>query len=242
VPVAELAQPLHELGRRHVEATFTLHRLEQDRGDARGLDVALEEGLQALERLLHAHAVQRVRERGVKHVGREGAETRLVRIHLAGQRERHERAPVKAAAEGDHSRPAGGGARDLDRVLDRLGPGRHQQGLVRARSRGERVQPLAQGDVRLIAGDLETGVGDAVELRARSLDHARVTVARIEHADAAGEIHETAAGDVPQQRVLGTVDEHGMGHRDAAGDRGLAPGEQGFVGVHVGFLTDNILL
>ncbi|EWM43379.1 hypothetical protein D556_2799 [Bordetella holmesii 41130] len=44
--IAKLAQCDHEFGRGYVETAFTLHRLEDDRRHALGIDVDLEEQVQ----------------------------------------------------------------------------------------------------------------------------------------------------------------------------------------------------
>ena len=49
VLVAELAQRLQKLRRRDVEAALAHHRLDDDRGDARRLDVVLEDVLERVE-------------------------------------------------------------------------------------------------------------------------------------------------------------------------------------------------
>jgi hypothetical protein len=118
------------------------------------------------------------------------------------------------------------GAGDLDRVLDRFGAGRHEQRLLRTGARRQLVEPLAQLDVGLVARDLETGVGQLVELLADGLEHLRMPVSRIEDRDAAGEVDVTASVRVPQQRIFSAIDEYGMGQRDAAGYGGLASLEQ----------------
>jgi hypothetical protein len=64
-----------------------------------------------------------VRKRHAVDLGREGPETRLVRMGLRGQREREERPPVEAALERDHGRPLRVRAGDPDRVHRRLGAG-----------------------------------------------------------------------------------------------------------------------
>ena len=63
-------------------------------------------------------------------------------------------AAVEGAAEGDHAGPPGRGAGDLDRVLDRLGAGGEEGGLLGVRARGQRVEPLGQRDVALVGHDL----------------------------------------------------------------------------------------
>ena len=92
-------------------------------------------------------------------VGRERAEALLVGHDLAGQRHAHEGAAVEAAGEGDDGRAAGGGARDLDGVLDRLGAGGEEASSSwRNRHWRSCVQPLGQRDVALVGHHLEAGV------------------------------------------------------------------------------------
>ena len=170
--------------------------------------------------------MQRVWKRRMVDLGGVGAEARFIWIDLAGQRERHHRAAVKAAGEGDHRRAAGGDARDLDGGLDRLGAGRHQDGLVRSLARRERIQFFAERDIGLVGRDLETGVGDLVELRAHGLEHVAIAMAGVEHGDSAREIDVAAPVAVPEERVFGALDEDRMHHRHAARDGGLAPFDQ----------------
>ena len=58
----------------------------------------------------------------------------LIRRVLAGHREREQGAPVITMGERDDRRTARILARDLDRVLGRLGAGRQQQRLFRDRA------------------------------------------------------------------------------------------------------------
>ena len=104
VLIAEPAERLQELRRRDVEPALAHHRLDDDRRDPRGLDVVFEELLDRGQAVGDADPVIRDRERRVIDLGRERPERRLVRRNLAGERHRHERAAVEAAAEGDHTR------------------------------------------------------------------------------------------------------------------------------------------
>ena len=69
------------------------------------------------------------------HLGREGAEPRLVGHGLAREAQAQQRPPVEAVVEGDDPAPAGGVAGHLHGVLDGLGPGVHEERplLVHAR-------------------------------------------------------------------------------------------------------------
>ena len=104
--------------------------------------------------------------------------------------------PWKRALEADHRRAAGVGARELDRVLDRLGARVEEGGLRRAVEGGQREQALGELGVDLVGDDSEVGVGEALELLLRRLDHLRMGVADVQAADAAREVDERVAVDV----------------------------------------------
>jgi len=75
------------------------------------------------------------------------------------------------------------GARELDRVLDRLGAGVEERRLRRAAERRQLEQPLGERDVDLVRDDREVGVAEALELLLRGLHDARVRVPDVEAAD-----------------------------------------------------------
>ncbi len=104
---------------------------------------------------------------------------------------------------------------------------------MRARAGRELVQALAERDIGLVTGDLEAGVSDFLELRTHGCEHARVAMARVQHRDAAGEVNVPVSVRVPQQRILGALDENRLRHRDAARNGRIAPRDQGFVVFHV---------
>ena len=104
---------------------------------------------------------------------------------------------------------------------------------MRAGAGRKLVQPFAERDVGLVAGHLEAGVRDLFELRAHGLEHARMAMAGVQHGDAAGEVDVAVAVGIPQQRILGALDEDRLRHRDAARHGRIAPRDQGFVVFHV---------
>ena len=144
--------------RRDIEAAFALHRLDHDAGDARRIDVGLEQRLQCLQRILDRHAMQRVRERARDRPrprrGRRPCRAAPCRSSpWSGWCGRGRRRRRRSTA-----RAVGVVARDLHRVLQRLGAGREEDRLLREVAGCQLVQPLGQLDVGLIGHDLERRV------------------------------------------------------------------------------------
>ena len=137
VLVANLAQRRHEIARRFVEPALALHRLKDDRSNARWIDIGLEQAVERGKRIGDGDAVQRYRKRRVENIARHGAEADLVGHDLAGQRHAHEGAPVETAGKGDDCGAAGGMAGDLDSVFHCLGAGGDEDGLLVSLARNE---------------------------------------------------------------------------------------------------------
>ena len=109
-------------------------------------------------------------------------------------------------------------ARELDRVLDRLGAGVEEGRLRRAGERRDRDQPLGERDVDLVRHDREVGVREVRELLLRGLDELRVRVPDVEAADAAGEVDERVAVDVGERRASPLLDDDRERDRERVGD------------------------
>ena len=231
VLVADRAQRLPHLGRDGNVAAFAQHRFEDDRGDAARVRIGQEQRLETLDRVLDRDAVARIGEGGSEDVGGEGTHVLLVGADLAGHAQRQQGAAVIAAGEGDDAGTAGGGAGDLDRVLDGFGAGGDQQGLFRMIAGGQRVQLFRQRHVGLVGHDLERGVRIEVFLRLGGGHDRRVTVAGVEHGDAAGEVDVAVALDIPELGILGAGGKDRRGRGDATRHGGFAAGEQGGVGL-----------
>ena len=184
----------------------------------------------ALDALLDpgsARPPEHVRDGEAVHLRGERAEAVAVGGGLAGERQGQERAAVEAGIEGQHRGPPGGAARDLDRVLDRLGAAGEERRLGRAGNRDDLAQLARQRHVRLVGRHHETGVLELLHLRARAVQHARRRVTRVQAADAAAEVEELVAVDVDEQRPFSALEEDPVPRlRDARRDPAPALLEQ----------------
>ena len=167
-----------------------------------------------------------IRERHAPDVAGERAVSGLVGMHLAGEREREQRAAVEAVFDAHHAGTSGGVARDLDRVLDRLGAAVHEERLLGERSRRQRREPLRQRDVTLVRRHREGGVGEAIRLPVQRVEHVRVGVADVHHPDATGKIEVHVAVDVGDADAVGGGGKHRRRMRDAARHRRLPSDHQ----------------
>ena len=123
--------------------------------------------------------------------------------------------------EHDDGRAAGVGARDLDRVLERLGAGVDEQRLLlRATARGDLGEAAAHVDVRLVHADDEALVEVAVHLLVDGGHGGRQTMPRVVASEAPGEVDVALPVDVPDAGAFGPVD-HERRSRDPAGDVAL---------------------
>ena len=216
----ELADSVHPLGGGHHESALALDGLEDDRGHVLCGDVRRQHPPQRVERLsgrVGARPPVRVGERRAVDLGGERAHPGLVRMLLRRERHRHQRAAVERAVEGDHRLASRGVPGDLDGVLDSLGAGVEERGLLGARDRRPLEQPLGELDVGLVRQDREVGVEEAVDLGMQGRRHARVRVADVQAADAARPVEERVAVDVGDRAAGAPIDHHG---RDEALRRG----------------------
>ena len=128
---------------------------------------------------------------------------------------------MEGAFERDHPGPLRVRARELDRVLDRLGAGVEEGRLRGAGERRHREQPLGELHVDLVRDDREVRVREARELLLRGLDDSRVRVPDVQAADAAGEVDERVAVDVGDRRAAALGCEDRMDERERSGDHAL---------------------
>ena len=161
----------------------------------------------------------RAAERDAVDLRCERAEARLVRMRLRRQRHRQKRAPVERALEADDALPLRVRARELDRVLDRLRSRVEERRSRLAVDGRELDQPLRELDVDLVRDDREIGVAEPRELLLRRRDDARMRVADVEAADAAGEVDEGVAVDVGERRAASLRDHDGKEDRERLRDR-----------------------
>ena len=126
----------------------------------------------------------------------------------------------------DHGGTPGRGARDLDGVFCRFGPGGKEYGLGFATKGCKRVQPLGEFDIGFVGRDLKRGMGIEAKLFFNSSQDFWMTMAGIEYRNAAREIDISPALDVPQLRVIGLCGKDRIGGRHATGHGPLAAGEK----------------
>ena len=125
---------------------------------------------------------------------------------------------MKRILEDDDGLPARCRARDLDRVLDRLGTGVHEDRALLAHSaRRELREALAHVHERLVRADHEALVEIAVGLGLDRFDDGGMAVTRVLAPDTAREVDVHAAVDVGDARALGLRDDESR-CRDARRD------------------------
>ena len=94
------------------------------------------------------------------------------------------------------------------------------------RERRELDQPLGERHVDLVGDDREVGVREALELLLRGRDDARVRVADVEAADAAGEVDERVAVDVGERGAAALGGDDREVDRERGGDERCDAGRE----------------
>ena len=112
---------------------------------------------------------------------------------------------MEAALERDHRGPLRVRARELDGVLDGLGAGVEERRLRGAGERRDREQPLGERHVDLVRDDREVGVEEARRLLLHRLDDARMRVADVQAADAAGEVEKVLPSTSVERRAVASA-------------------------------------
>ena len=137
---------------------------------------------------------------------------------------------MEGAVEDDDRLAPGGGAGDLDRVLDRLGARVQKQALLlAAAARRELGEPTADLDVGLVHPDHEALVQVAVDLLVDGGDRGGKAVAGVLAAEPSGEVDVRPAVDVLDPRALGPGNDERR-RRHAGGDVALARCDDGVGG------------
>src|SRR5215208_3546058 len=217
--------------RERYEAALPADRLDDDRRDAARVHRAHERLLYSREAVALATAGTVLAHRAAVSVGRrhpidlgdERPEAPLVRVGLAGKGHREHRAAVEGVLEGDHRGTPRVVARDLDRVLDRLGPVVDEERALLGTTGDQSVEPLGQLYVALVLGDVEAGVGKPLGLLLDCLDHPGICVPDVHHPDAAAEVYEGVAVDIGEQGPLRFIGEHRRRDPDARRDGAVPP-------------------
>ncbi len=182
VVACPIGQRRKETGCGHDESAFALDRFDHDRRDVLRAHLLLDQrdgatrGLLAGERgaVVSESFPEGIGHRHPVHLGRERAETVLVRHVLRGHRHRQVRAAVVGVIEHHDGIAAGGAARDLHRVLDRFGATVEQHRALGVVTGGQFRESLGDLDVPLVRGDHETGMGESPGLFPNCLDDSRI--------------------------------------------------------------------
>ena len=181
----------------------------------------LKSSFKRCDRVVRGHAAIGIRGRCAVHLGRERPEALLVRDDLRGHRHGEQRPAVERVVEDDHGRAAGRDARDLDRVLDRLGARvQEQRLLICTPTRRQLGESPTHFDVRLVHADHCALVQITIDLLVHRFDDGRERVADVGTTDPAGEVDVLTSVDVPDAGSFGAVDEDRLG-RDPASDVAL---------------------
>ncbi len=210
------AQRLHKRRTGRQEAAVALHRFDNDRRHALRRDLHGEKLIQRLQAVYFRYAVQRIRKRQAIDIRRERAKILLIGLAHTGQGHAQQRTPVKGAVESDHAGAIGVRASDLNRVLYRLCAAGKEDALVGFLAADQLIKPLRQLDIARIGHHLKTGVGDQAQLTRYRIDHRRMVVPDVEHADTADEVEITVALDVPDFAAPGALNHQRMGGHHAA--------------------------
>ena len=136
---------------------------------------------------------------------------------------------MEGTAEGDDATATGGGAGNLDGVLDGFGTRGDEDGLPGTVDGHDLVETLGQTHIAVIGGDLVAHVRELLELLARSPDDLGMAMAGVDDGNAGRKVDVAAAFGVPEFRVAGTFCEQGGHHAHAAGDGGSPALGQGFL-------------
>ena len=128
---------------------------------------------------------------------------------------------MEAVLEDDDAGASGRRARDLDRILDRLGARVHEDRLLALAGAGRVLcEPAAHLDVGLVRADHEALVEELVDLLVDRRDDRREPVPRVLARDPAREVEVDRAVRGLDLRALGAHD-HEPGSRDASRDVAL---------------------
>ena len=165
-----------------------------------------------MNRVVRGDTPIRIRRGSPVDLGRERPEAALVRDNLARHRHGQKRATVEGTVEGDHRRPAGGDARDLDGVLHGLCARVQEDRLLLLPSAWRKlIQAPASFDVGLVHPDHEALVQVAVDLLVDRGNHGGGAMAEVLAAEAAGEVEIALAVDVLDVRSARAGDDQGRG-------------------------------
>ena len=117
---------------------------------------------------------------------------------------------MEGVVEDDDGLSSGERAGDLDGVLVCLGARVDKEAALWLAARDKGVETLGESDVGLKASDLETGVGEALDLLSHRLDDLRGARADVQHGDASAQVYERVAVHVDDDAARGPLGEDGI--------------------------------
>ena len=142
------------------------------------------------------------RERQTIDVSGKGSKQGLVRRVFARESKREIGPTMITAIEGNHRPATRMRAGDFDRILDRLGPRRHEHGFLPALPRGAFVEPLSETNCGIIGRDHNAGMTEPLDLFLHRCHDARMGVTGIANGDTGAEIDIALAFHIPHFGVF----------------------------------------
>ncbi len=144
---------------------------------------------------------------------------------------------MEAAVKGNHGGAAGGATHDFQGVFGSFGTAVGQHAADGVTHRDKSAEALHQFDVGRVRRGVECVMGELGGLLANGLDHGRVAMAEVEHADAADKVDVALAVGVPDFGVAPVAQADGMDDGDRLADGFVAHGSRARKGAVCAYLS-----